>query len=202
MFTACLAFLRKPPARLARTGPRSRLVAARPCAPSRPSGPVQAATILGALNFLLAGGCALEERPGDGLVTDGNQVVVSPMVPYDRPPPMVDMNWPPCKAQEVFAQKVAPHFVKRCVECHDGTNGNAIIKMASVGLTGPSPDATISCQSALFQGASEADKNQAGLLVFVDPARPDKDHEFKYEDVAEFNAYKADILTWLNAEKP
>ena len=40
------------------------------------------------------------------------------------------------------------------------------------------------------------------LLIFVDPARPDKDHEFKYEDVAEFNAYKADLLTWLNAERP
>jgi hypothetical protein len=124
------------------------------------------------------------------------------MLPYDRPAPPIEMDWPPCKAQDVFAQKVVPHYVKRCVECHDGTNGNAIIKLATFGLTGAAPDPSISCRSSLAQGAVDPNNNQVALLIFVDPARPDKDHEFKYEGPAEFNAYKADLLTWLNAERP
>lgn len=190
MFNACLAFLSKQSARHV------------PGALTRPVGLLGCVPIVGALHFLALSGCALEERPGDGLVTDGNQVVVAPMLPYDRPRPPVSLDWPPCKALDVFAQKVVPHLVKRCVECHDGTNGNAIIKLATFGLEGAAPDPTTACQSSLAQGAKEADKNQVGLLVFVDPARADKDHEFKYEDLAEFNAYKADVMTWLNAERP
>lgn len=155
------------------------------------------------LNFLLASGCALEARPGDGIVSDGLGVTLSPTLAYDAgevDTGLGDLSaLPKCKNTPLFMEKVAPHFLKRCFECHDGTSGKALIALP-MGYLKTNPET--SCIIALLMGASEPpDKLQAPIITSVDPGRPDKDHEFKYEDLNEFSAYKNDVLTWLNAER-
>jgi hypothetical protein len=165
------------------------------------------AGVLGAatLHFLLVSGCALETRTGDGIVGDPYDVTVAPSVVYataGQPDSGINTSEVAgCMgpALTTFQQKVVPHFLTRCFECHDGTKSKALL---AINMSTLKTDVRYACLMALYLGANLPDKQQAPLITSADPARTDKEHDFKYEDLAEFNTYRTDVLSWLALEKP
>jgi hypothetical protein len=156
------------------------------------------------LHFLLVSGCALETRPGDGIAGDQFEVTIAPTVVYqvaqtDSGVKLDEVTGCKGPALAMFQQKVVPHFVKSCFECHDGTKSKA--KLA-VDMSKIKTDVVDACIWALYLGSKDPVREQAPIITSADPARPDKDHEFKYKDPAEFSAYRADVLSWLVLEKP
>lgn len=155
-----------------------------------------------ALHFFVLGGCELDERPGDGLVSDGLEVTVSPTTKYETGGSERDASMDvPCKALPIFQEKVLPHLKKSCaLDCHDGTKQKAAFAL-NMGFF--QTDLMLSCNWMLNVGAPmDLDKLQAPLLTSSDPGRHDKVHDFKYKTAAEFIVYRDDVMAWLNAERP
>jgi hypothetical protein len=165
--------------------------------------PVRQAALLGAavLHFCVLGGCAMETRPGDGLVDDGLEVTVAPTTVWvDRDAGLDAGKGEACKALPVFEQKVMPHFLNACApKCHDGTKSKAATALPMLDVKSAPADY---CGLTLGKvvGKDLPDKLQAQVLTSVDPARPDKVHDFKYKP-EEFGPYRDDVLMWINAEQ-
>jgi hypothetical protein len=155
-----------------------------------------------ALHFFVLGGCSLEQREGDGLVSDGLEVSIAPTTVYETGGPARDAAaYVKCKALPLFQEKVAPHFAKSCaLDCHDGTKRKAL---GALDMTYLKTDVAFMCDYTINVGVSPMlERLQAPILTSADPARPDKVHDFKYKTAAEFTAYRDDVMIWLNAETP
>lgn len=156
------------------------------------------------LHFSLLGGCALDERPGDGVISDGLEVTVAPTLVYDAGGPEIDadVSMGLCKAQPVFEAKVIPQLAKNCaLDCHDGTKKKATNDFPLLFLkTNPSIACTLSIYMGLTQTLTK--KLEAPILTSADPGRPDHVHDFKFKTAAEYNAYRDDLMVWINAELP
>jgi hypothetical protein len=148
------------------------------------------------------GACALNTRPGDGLVSD--ELSQSHQFGTVAPPGegMFETDVPlvPCKNSALFVQQVLPRFVERCVECHDGTKLKATIGfyLKDATSTDPTKQKNV-CDLTLTMGV-DADRLKSTILSEVDPTRPDLEHEFKFEDVASFAVYREAVMAWLMAE--
>ena len=154
------------------------------------------------LHFFVLGGCAMEPRPGDGLVSDGLEVTIAPTTIHEPPSAELDAAaYVKCKALPLFQEKVVPHFAKSCaLDCHDGTKRKAL---GALDMTYIKKDVAFMCDYTINVGVSPMlDKLQAPILTSADPDRPDKIHDFKYKTAAEFAAYRDDVMIWLNAERP
>jgi hypothetical protein len=154
------------------------------------------------LHFFVLGGCSLEQREGDGLVSDGLEVTVAPTTVYETGGPARDAAADIlCTALPLFQQKVVPHFAKSCaLDCHDGTKRKA---QGALDMTYLKTDVAFMCNYTINVGVDpKLEKLQAPILTSADPARTDKIHDFKYKTAAEFAAYRDDVMVWLNAERP
>jgi hypothetical protein len=149
------------------------------------------------------GACALSDRPDDGLVNEepssGHQFgsVASSSEPV---PGLVPGQLMACKNPGLFAQHVLPHFIQRCVECHDGTKLKASFALYLADAASPDvADQKSDCDLTLTSAVSLQERMQSTVLVEVDPARPDLEHDFKY-DPAGFALYREAVMMWLIAE--
>jgi hypothetical protein len=105
-----------------------------------------------------------------------------------------------CKSPGLFAQHVLPHFIQRCVECHDGTKLKASFALYLADATSTEATSQESvCDLTLTSGVSLQDRSQSTILVEVDPAHPELEHEFKYDAVG-FAVYRDSVMMWLIAE--
>lgn len=149
------------------------------------------------------GACTLEAHPEDGLVSNelsgdyqfGSMTSSSGGVQGAVPDDLME-----CKNPGLFAQHVLPHFIQRCVECHDGTKLKASFALYLADATSArAADQKTVCDLTLTSGVSLQDRTQSTILVEVDPAHPELEHEFKY-DAASFAAYRDAVMMWLIAE--
>ncbi|HEX6244136.1 MAG TPA: hypothetical protein VFZ61_24640 [Polyangiales bacterium] len=155
-----------------------------------------------ALHFSSLGGCALDERPGDGVVSDGLEVTINPTLVYDAGLPQNDADTSkPCQALPQFEQAI-PYLVRDCAtDCHDGTKSMAGFDLFLGGLkANPAGSCAIVLGSGV--GAMLVKKLDAPVLTSADPGRADHKHDFKYKTPAEFAAYRDVILSWISAERP
>lgn len=158
------------------------------------------------LSLLLSvelGACTLSAHPGDGLMNEepsqghqfGSVISSGGGVSGAVPDQLIE-----CKSPELFVQQVLPHFIQRCVECHDGTKLKASFALFLRDATSADRASQKAvCDLTLTSGVSLQDRTQSTILTEVDPARPELEHEFKY-DAAGFAAYRDAVLVWLNAE--
>lgn len=173
----------------------------------------QSAACLFAALSALAVGCALEVREGDGLVSDGREIVVNPSVIPDAGPPeraqKKEIVAIPCKALPLYQQHVAPLFLtkfnsstevdmKACVDCHDGSKGLAA---AALLMSRDRSQDELMCSMTLSIAATKADTLQSEILVSSDPSRLDLEHDFKFKTMEEYVRYRDQVLVWLAAEK-
>jgi hypothetical protein len=163
--------------------------------------------ICGASTLLLLsfglGACEFTVRSGDGLVSDE----LRSSHQFGTLAPSADgmfgdagMKLLSCNNPALFIQQVLPRFVERCVECHDGTKLKASFAFYLGDVTSTEPvEQKRACDLTLTTGAV-ADRLQSPILIEVDPARPDVEHEFKYENAASFSAYREAVMAWLMTE--
>jgi hypothetical protein len=172
----------------------------------RPHDPVRWVSLLGAaaLHFSLLGGCALDARPGDGVISDGLEVTVAPTLVYDAggPETDADLSQGLCKQLPLFEARVVPQLAKNCaLDCHDGTKKKATNDFNLLFLK---TDPSIACTLAVYTGLTQglAKKLDAPMLTSADPGRPDHVHDFKFKTAAEYNLYRDELMVWINAELP
>jgi hypothetical protein len=168
---------------------------------------LRACTLLACLGLAA---CALNTRPGDGLVTDGltqdYQFVGGAAAPgggsggrMGGAPDGKPMRT--CKNAPLFIQHAIPRFVADCVECHDGTKLKAVFVFDLI--DGESTDATKlaeTCNLTLTANVTYEERLQSPLFTEVDPARIDLEHDFKYPDAASFAAFRDAVMLWLQTE--
>lgn len=150
--------------------------------------------------------CTLNARPGDGLVTDDvsqsydfGSASQGGGTPGGRMPE--DVERLECKNLPLFVQQVQPHFIERCVECHDGTKLKAVLAFDLIDGEGvDEAGQKYTCSETLTKAVNFQDRLQSTLFTEVDPARTDLEHEFKYPDGASFTAFRDAVMIWLQAE--
>ena len=144
-------------------------------------------------------GCALEPREGDGLVSDGREIQITPSVVVDagRAAPGMSEKAKPCKNVALYRQHVEPVFITHCLECHDGEKPKATIALYLVDIK---VDPELTCSAILTYGATKPEKLQAEILTSSDPSRTDVVHDFKFETMAEFNSFRDAVMKWLSTE--
>ena len=148
--------------------------------------------------------CALNTRPGDGLVSDG----VSQSYQFGTTVQPSGSNGLgtdeliPCKNLALFVQHALPHLIERCVECHDGTKLKGSIKYF-LGRDADSAlpdDQAFACGVTLSSGVTLENRLQSKIFTESDPSRPDVEHEFKFPDPASFAMYRDAVMMWLQTE--
>jgi hypothetical protein len=185
---------------------QSRVVSFRVRPPTRRSRLHCVSTLLACLGFAA---CALNTRPGDGLVTDG----LTQDRQFAATPPGGGagggrMGGAPdgkvmrtCKNAPLFIQHAIPRFVADCVECHDGTKLKAVFVFDLI--DGESTEMTKlaeTCNLTLTANVTYEERLQSPLFTEVDPARTDLEHDFKYPDAASFAAFRDAVMLWLQTE--
>jgi hypothetical protein len=164
---------------------------------------------------LLASSCALQVHEGDGLVSDGREIVVSPTLVFDAGRPDAGLNGVSqgCKQLALFEQTVLPLLLKKsegvpppgepppgpqaCIDCHDGTKIDAFKDLAM-----DAKDSTFTCLVALVRGGALGDGDATPqLLSSSDPNRPDQMHDFKFKSIDDYNRFHEVVVAWLSAEK-
>ena len=160
----------------------------------------------------LSASCALQVQEGDGLVSDGREILVSASVVPDAGPAAnepKEIEVVPCKAVPLYQQHVAPLFLtkfssstevemKACIDCHDGSKPKASVALL---MTKDRAQDALMCSLTLTVGATKPDKLQAELLLSSDPSRLDVEHDFKFKTMEEYVRWRDEILIWLAAEK-
>jgi hypothetical protein len=181
------------------------------CSRAAPRASTLARTALFAAALLAPTACALNTRPGDGLVSEessqnyafGQVSLVGALGGAGALEGAGAGNGEliPCKNVPLFVQQALPHFIADCVKCHDYTDLRATLKFAllQARMTDPESQQT-TCDITLTQGVTLADKAQSTIFTQVDPTHPEIVHDFKYPDVASYIAYRDAVMLWLQTE--
>jgi hypothetical protein len=161
------------------------------------------------LSCLGLAACALNARPGDGLVSDGLSqdyqfgTIAQPGGGGARGGAgAADAGEKrTCKNAASFIQQAIPRFITDCVECHDGTKLKATLAFDLIDAESTDPaKLALTCDLTLTSAVKNEDRVQSPLLTEVDPARTDLEHEFKFPDPASFAAFRDGVMLWLQTE--
>lgn len=158
------------------------------------------------LALLALAACALNERPGDGLVSEGlaqtHEFGTATQVGGSMRGMGADAGEKrACKNLPLFIQHALPRFVADCSECHDGSKLKAVFVFDLIDAESTEPEKlAYTCDFTLTNNVAYDDRLQSTLFTEVDPARTDLEHEFKYPDAASFAAFRDAVMLWLQAE--
>jgi hypothetical protein len=152
---------------------------------------------------VLSAGCALQVHEGDGLASDGREVTILPAVTDAGPPKSMFVQ---CKQFELFKQVVMPVLTaefqgkpqglpeekltpQSCVSCH-----NDKLKAIAALLMDPTQPA-IACQIMAGRQVQKGD-----IIASSDPDMPLKEHEFKFQNPADYTRFRDAVQMWITAE--
>lgn len=158
------------------------------------------------LSCLGLAACALNARPGDGLVTDGlgqdYQFATNPQPVGGGARGGADAGeMRACKNSALFIQQAIPRFISDCVECHDGTKLKASLAFDLLDAESADPaKLALTCDYTLTSAVKYEERLQSPLFTEVDPARTDLEHEFKFPDPASFASFRDAVMLWLLTE--
>lgn len=151
-------------------------------------------------------GCSFRPDPDEGLVLhqqDYDFATRAPL-PFDAGAVATEDGGgealASCQHVSAFIEHVTPLFTTHCTECHDGTKIKAVFKLNLFYIKDKSPSAQEeTCRYTLATANLEAPE-ESTIFTFLDPSNAETVHDFKFETMDEFVAYRTGVLSWLALE--
>jgi hypothetical protein len=152
--------------------------------------------------------CAFDPPAGEGLLLETRapdyDFASSPSTTVDAGSASEDASSAPseqaCKHVSAFTEHVTPVFSSTCTECHDGTKIKAVFRLNLIDVEDLSPAAQQATCDFTLATADRGAPEESTIFTFLDPENSATVHDFKFESVEEFVAYREAVLTWLRLE--
>jgi hypothetical protein len=106
-----------------------------------------------------------------------------------------------CKAMPQFVANAKGPLQMRCAGCHaNAGNGNARGAMDITGIAATDEATLLGVCNQVRSRINLTDTNASGFYIAPDPATA-PGHDFKFANATDFNAFKAAVDVWVQAEK-
>ena len=105
-----------------------------------------------------------------------------------------------CLHLDLFTTNVTPHFIERCIKCHDGRKLKAILTFdLELAADESAESQQVICLNTL-DSIEPADLVQSTIFTEVDPDNDATEHDFKYPNAELYTEYLNSVMLWLEQE--
>ena len=105
-----------------------------------------------------------------------------------------------CQHLDLFTANVTPHFIERCIKCHDGRKLKAILTFdLELAVEESAESQQYTCLNTL-DSIEPADLAQSTIFTEVDPDNDATEHDFKYPNAELYTEYFNSVMLWLEPE--